>query len=263
MPHPLEDFDQAAHHAARQVIARYSSSFSLASRLLAEPARTDIRNLYAVVRIADEIVDGAASPTEAPSLLDDYEHQIRAAHQHRFHTDPVIHAFAVTARRCNFRDEHLEAFFASMRRDLDPTPHDRASFDQYVYGSAEVIGLLCLDVFLAGQPRADRLALDRAARRLGAAFQKINFLRDRDEDAERGRSYLVGDLLPEVRADLAAARQAIPLLPLSARAGVLAATDLFEELTDLLERPHTGRVSVPRRRKLAITARAAAKAVRL
>lgn len=270
----IETYDKTARRASGKIIAGYSSSFSLATRLLAEPARTDIRHLYAVVRIADEIVDGTALEVGAnpAKLLNEYEEQVRKAAEQKFHTDPVMHAFAMTARRCNFKDEHLRAFFTSMRRDLDSSAHDAASFDSYVYGSAEVIGLLCLDVFLADRKTGakEREQLDAGARHLGAAFQKINFLRDRHEDFEiLGREYFpegttLEAILSDIRDDIEIARTVIPGLPLRARAGVLAATGIFEELTSQLADSRSGktRISVPRRKKLGIAVRAAVTALK-
>lgn len=270
----LKQYNKTVQRASSQVIAEYSSSFSLATRLLAEPVRTDIRNLYAVVRIADEIVDGTALAAGAKpaDILNAYENQVRQAANQSFHTDPVMQAFATTARHCKFNDDHLNAFFASMRRDLDSTAHDAASFDAYVYGSAEVIGLLCLDVFLADQEISEgkRAQLEGGARHLGAAFQKINFLRDQHQDLEvLGREYFpagttLEEILADIQADIDIARTTIPYLPFNARAGVLAATGIFEELTSQLASsgPTAKRISVSRRKKLAITACAALAASR-
>lgn len=284
----LDRYDRAAVHAAHQVILSYSTSFSLATRLLEKQVRTDIRNLYAMVRIADEIVDGAAEAAglnrdEVSSALDDYEQAVLAAPGQRFHVDPVLHAYALSARRCGFNPEHVVAFFSSMRRDLNQDSHDARSFEDYVYGSAEVIGLLCLSAFLVDHPvtEAEHARLEGGARSLGAAFQKINFLRDLEEDSGAlGRTYFPGlgqegltekhkqELVVDIRTDLADARAVMPLLPVSARVGVLAATELFAELTDRIEKLPAAelslrRVSVPRAAKATILAKAVAKAPRL
>ena len=140
----LSRFDAMADKAAAQVIAQYSTSFSLAVRTLPNPERTHIRNLYAVVRIADEIVDGTATQAhECPETgLDLYEEQVLHAPSHRFHTDPVLHAWARTYRACHLNPEHVQAFFASMRADLAQTEFSPQQLDTYIYGSAEVIGLM-------------------------------------------------------------------------------------------------------------------------
>ena len=157
MTHPyLSRYDRMADQAAAQVIKQYSSSFSLATQVLDPETRRDIRNVYAVVRIADEIVDGTtAEANECPeTALDVYEELVLHAPQHRFHTDPVLHAWANTHRRCKLNDDHVRAFFASMRRDTqDGAGYSSFSAEDlgfYIYGSAEVIGLMCLDIFLHG-----------------------------------------------------------------------------------------------------------------
>lgn len=282
----LSRYDAMCDRAAAQVIASYSSSFTLATRLLTGGTKRDIRNLYAMVRIADEIVDGTAIAADvAPAAaLDAYEAAVLAAPDVRFHTDPVLHAYGGSARRCGFSSEHVRAFFASMRRDaLSQHTYSDQEFAEYVYGSAEVIGLMCVCVFVANDPAGAGLSdtqrekLDAGARALGSALQKINFLRDYGEDRNvLGRTYFpqtVGTklddatkatLISDIRAELDLAQLAIPLLPGSAQRGVAAAEALFRELTVLLE--HTPadqlagtRISLPTIRKLAVTARAVAR----
>ncbi|MEH0146976.1 phytoene/squalene synthase family protein [Corynebacterium sp. Q4381] len=263
--------------AAAQVIASYSTSFSLASRILPPTTRRDINNLYAMARVADEIVDGTAleAGADPATLIADYERAVLAAPAARFHTDPVLHAYAASARRCGFTEEHVRAFFASMRRDIRQVRYTREDFDEYVYGSAEVIGLLCLSAFLVGEDPApaNRARMEAGARALGSAFQKINFLRDFGEDRDTlGRRYLPEGMAPDdatkaavtagIREELAEARAAIPLLPAPVRGAVAAAEALFRELTTMLEQTDAAdlaaaRVSVPASRKIMITARAA------
>ncbi len=281
-------YDRMARKASSTVIGTYSTSFSLATRLLGKRERQDIRNLYAMVRIADEIVDGTAaeagcSDDEIRVLLDEYEEQVLRAPSIAFHSDPVLHAYAGTVRRCGIEEDHVRAFFRSMRRDLTETTYDPDALDEYVYGSAEVIGLMCLSIFLAGHPAgaADRATMTSGARSLGAAFQKINFLRDLAEDTgQLGRTYfdeldgrtltepIKEKLLDDIDADLADARVSIPLLPGAARAGVLAATDLFAELSRRLratpaEQIATSRIRVPGPKKTAIAGRAVVAAARM
>ena len=274
----LTRYDQAASRAAAQVMGQYSTSFSLATRLLRGRVREDIRHLYAVVRIADELVDGTADQAsiDAAAALDAYESAILAAPEKRLHTDPVVHSYAITARRCGFQREQLVAFFDSMRADLNQRKYSASELAKYIYGSAEVIGLLCVQVFLAEETvsAADRAAMDRGARHLGSAFQQINFLRDLGEDSSvLGRAYFpqaAGGVLSEaaksaliadIRRELAAAEEAINLLPLSARFGVRAAADIFAELTNRLAATpaaelKTTRISVPNRTKAWLAARA-------
>lgn len=287
-PDPCEDtdylarFDAMSFAAARAVITSYSTSFAMSTKLLGARVRTDICNLYAVVRIADEIVDGTAKAAGGAAdaiagALDDYERLIIEAPSRRFHTDPIVHAYAITARRCHFEEAHVRAFFTSMRGDLTQRSYDARDFDDYIYGSAEVIGLLCVAIFVAGEDLdpATRASLDEGARALGAAFQKVNFLRDISEDTTvLGRTYfpalsgrvlddaIKAELIADIRNDLAVANAVIPLLPDDARRGVRAAADLFSELTDRIDqRPArevlTARVSVPAARKLLLLAKAA------
>ncbi|RLK49115.1 squalene/phytoene synthase family protein [Microbacterium telephonicum] len=269
-------YDRTAEAAAARVIGAYSTSFSLAARLLGPRVRPHVRNVYALVRVADEIVDGAAEaagvdPAGRRAVLDDLEDETRRAHERGFSTNLVVHAFARTARACGIGDDLTAPFFASMRTDLDTAAHDAASHDAYVYGSAEVVGLMCLQTFVnAGSPapRPAPAHLVDGARRLGAAFQDVNFLRDRGEDRDLlGREYLDGDavtVLDRIDADLDASAAAIRALPADCRAAVTAAHDLFAELSARLRRATVtgsepgGRVRVPSAVKAAIAARAAA-----
>lgn len=279
---PLGKFNRMSSRAARTVIASYSTSFSLASSLLGPETRTHINNLYAVVRIADEIVDGAAAEAglddrQVEGVLNQFESDMFTAIDLQFSANPALHAFARTARVCELDHEHLRAFFASMRSDLLPQDHTDESLDRYVYGSAEVIGLMCLSIFTAGKRLNDRAqgTCTTAARHLGKAFQMINFLRDYQVDGTAlGRRYVhltedsKAELIADIRADLAIARLGIPVLPLTARTGVFAAYLLFQDLTDRLEQASLSdiaaqRVRVPAARKSFLAARAVALAPRL
>ncbi|WP_374197374.1 phytoene/squalene synthase family protein [Corynebacterium glutamicum] len=262
--------------ATATVIAHYSSSFTLASKLLSPKIRRDIEALYGMVRVADEVVDGAAAaagcaPDAVAEILDNYERQVLLSLSVPFHTDPVIHAFGNTARKCGFEQAHIVAFFDSMRRDLSQTSYDPTQLDEYIYGSAEVIGLMCLKIFLQDSTASpqDRATMEHGARRLGAAFQKVNFLRDLAEDREDlGRSYLPvfteemrDEIVTDIREDLDAARLSIPLLPFGARTGVRAATDLYGCLVDNLESASledlkNGRIRVPSMKKASLATKA-------
>jgi phytoene/squalene synthetase len=270
-------YDRCALDAAAVVIQRYSTSFALACRLLGPRVRQDVRNIYALVRIADEIVDGAAEqagvgPTGQRIMLDELEAETLTAIARGFSTNLVVHAFALTARPCGIGADLVRPFFASMRTDLERADHDAASHAAYVYGSAEVVGLMCLQVFVnaggeAGTPVSADPALVHGARRLGAAFQDINFLRDQVDDSERlGRDYLgLRDgtttrehVLTRIAADLDAAAAVIPDLPADCRRAVTAAHDLFADLHRRLSvEEGSSRVRVPNSRKAVIAARAA------
>ena len=243
-------YDAVSESAAEEVIRRYSSSFGLASRLLAEPVRTQVRNVYALVRIADEIVDHpdpALGREPRERMLTWLHEDVAHALRHGWSSNLVVHAFARTARASGIDATLVDPFFASMRMDLDTTTHTPETFATYVYGSAEVVGLMCLRVFLAERgPEAAARDYDRltpGARRLGAAFQKVNFLRDLAEDHDTlGRGYFPDvdveafsdaerdRLLDDLEADLDAADAVIGDLPPSSRRAVRVAHATFAEL---------------------------------
>ncbi|WP_139977290.1 phytoene/squalene synthase family protein [Nocardioides litoris] len=277
---PHDEYDRVAETTAAMVIDAYSSSFGLASRLLAPPVRRHVRNVYALVRVADEIVDAPrpdGTAVQRAAVLATLRAETVTAMGTGHSSNLVVHAFARTARAVGVTPDLVEPFFDSMHADLDPQPHDQASFDAYVHGSAEVVGLMCLRAFLHDEPRPDDRydALAPGARRLGAAFQKVNFLRDLREDLDTlGRSYFPGldvarltdaerdVLLDDIEADLDAAARVVPHLPGSSRVAVCAAHDLFAELARRLratpaEVLRSRRVRVPQPVKARIVTAAA------
>ncbi|MGO4385734.1 phytoene/squalene synthase family protein [Specibacter sp. RAF43] len=253
---PLNHYSETAARSAGVVIGSYSTSFGLACALLGSRARRDICNIYALVRVADEAVDGAAraaglGPAAVCAQLDRLERETEQALASGYSTNMVVHAFAATARRCTIDVALTRPFFASMRSDLDGGTHSPDTLAEYIYGSAEVVGLMCLKVFqtMDGAASGHQEALARSARSLGAAFQKVNFLRDLGADStELGRSYLPGldpagiteghkrQLLAEIRADLAVARAGMAYLAPRPRRAVRLAHDLFLALVARLER---------------------------
>lgn len=283
----LTQFTSTAEQAANQVIKAYSTSFGLAARLLGARHRQHVRNIYALVRVADEIVDGMTAEAglasaEQSATLERFIAETYLALRLGCSSDLVIHAFARTARECGIDASLTQPFFDSMRLDLG---HDTASptrlvrFDSdthahYVYGSAEVVGLMCLRVFLRERDMSDAnlRTLEHGARQLGAAFQNINFLRDLSDDTERlGRSYLgTNDRLDDadrlawvrtIRTQLDDASKTVPLLPWDARAAIRSALALFSALADRIEKVQVGelyqrRVRVPDPVKAGVTARA-------
>ena len=279
-------YSATAHAAAANVLAAYSTSFSLATRLLPATTRAMIEDIYALVRVADEVVDGPAdeaglAPAACRSTLDALETETYAALHSGFSANIVVHAFATTARTVGIDETLVQPFFASMRRDLEPmVALSDGEYRAYVHGSAEVVGLMCLRAFLHDSPvsAANRTRLEEGACRLGAAFQKINFLRDLGDDEDRlGRSYFPGVtrdgfddehkavIVKDIDADLAAARAVIPLLPPGPRRATALAAGLFAELNDRLRhtpaaRLRGHRVSVPTAVKLRIVATALASA---
>ncbi|UOQ59414.1 squalene/phytoene synthase family protein [Leucobacter rhizosphaerae] len=281
---PLARFTRTSELVAGQVIGAYSTSFGLATSLLGKRHRSHVRNIYALVRVADEIVDGVASEAglsraEQRAALERYAEDTHLAMRTGFSTDLVIHAFARTAREAGIDESLTGPFFDSMGTDVQETPdalavHTEDSHASYVYGSAEVVGLMCLRVFMRDSEvtDADRARLEAGAKQLGAAFQNINFLRDLADDTDRlGRGYLGVDgrltdadrdrWVRTVRAQLADARQVLPLLPVDARAAVRSALALFQDLTSRIDRLpaeelYRTRVRVPDAVKLQLASRA-------
>lgn len=283
LPSSLELYSLAAEQSSNAVITSYSTSFGVATKLLAPEIRQHVRNIYALVRVADEIVDGAAAEARVgggnvdPSVaLDQLEIEIYKTLRSKFSTNLVVHAFAQTANATGFHRGIIEPFFASMRMDLRPRKHTPESFQRYVYGSAEVVGLMCLHAFIKESDFSmpDYTKIVRSARALGAAFQKVNFLRDLSADFEKlGRSYFPdvdpasfnekqkAELLGYIRQDLKVAASCLLLLPPSSRKAVSAAQMLFTELANRIEKTPAeqmlkARISVPNSTKLFIVLKA-------
>ncbi|GAA1057549.1 phytoene synthase [Agromyces luteolus] len=284
----LERYADAAEASSATVIARYSTSFGAAARLLEAESRRRIRSVYALVRVADEIVDGAAAEAgltldEQLEVLDGLEAETERAIASGYSANLVVHAFAGVARETGFGTELTRPFFASMRRDLDSAPFAPEEIGPYIHGSAEVVGLMCLATFLATDADDDaeavdpgrRARLERGAIHLGAAFQKINFLRDLAVDWRTlGRNYFPGvdpdafteadkaAILDDIDRDLAIAEEALPELPRRARNAVAAAHGLFASLSARCRATPAAeiiatRIRVPDGEKFAIAVRSA------
>jgi phytoene synthase len=277
-PSSLERYLEAAQRSSSEVIDSYSTSFGWASKFLGKAEQQPVRNIYALVRIADEIVDGAADEANdnPAKLLDELEAETYRAIDSGFSSNLVVHAFAHTAREAGIKRDIIEPFFHSMRMDLTEREHDQKSFDTYVYGSAEVVGLMCLKVFMVGRDysKEERVTLIAGARALGAAFQKVNFLRDLSADFKKlGRSYFPDvnvanfdavtqlRLIEDIQADLDTSAKTLPLLPAGSRKAVAAAQMFFEALNERIRNTPAEvlietRISVPNTEKLVILSKA-------
>lgn len=283
VPTGLSLYTMAAQRAAREVIYSYSTSFGLATRLLGKNFQGHVENIYALVRVADEIVDGSAAQARELSkqvdpeqLLAEFQAETYRAMDTGYSTNLIIHAFAQTARAVGIAKDIVEPFFYSMRQDLTEKEHDQASFEKYVYGSAEVVGLMCLQVFMSENKYTDdeKLRLTKGARALGSAFQKVNFLRDLAADFKRlGRSYFPSvdvnnfneetkqRLVADIDKDLRLSAESLPLLPSSARRAVAAAQLLFTQLNRQISKTSAQelinrRISVGAPQKLALLIKA-------
>ena len=278
----LDLYTKVARESSSVVISQYSTSFGWATNLLPEPVRGKIKDIYALVRVADEIVDGSAAAANGAQKinvrkqLDDLEGEVYAAMKVGFSTNLVVHAFALTANEVGITKAIIEPFFTSMRMDITKAKHTPKSFKDYVYGSAEVVGLMCLRAFIAGRESqyspAEKEALDQGALALGAAFQKINFLRDLKADFKgMGRSYFPGiDLTrfdleskrkieDNIDIDFKAGFEGIKQLPHAVRLGMYVAYvyyyALFKKIKNTPpERVMNQRIRIRNRQKLSILA---------
>lgn len=185
-------FDDVSFKCSKLVTRSYSTSFSLAVKMLAPSIREDIYNIYGFVRFADEIVDSFHG-YQKEQLIQDFETDYYKALASGISLNPILNAFQITVKKNNISDDLVQAFLKSMKMDLIKSEYNtKAEYDDYIYGSADVVGLMCLKVFVQGdQEKYD--ALKDEAMRLGSAFQKVNFLRDlKDDNLVLNRNYFPG-----------------------------------------------------------------------
>jgi phytoene/squalene synthetase len=263
-------FDETSIAMSRRLALNYSTSFSLGIRLLSKECRWAIFSIYGLVRVADEIVDTFHGYNKE-QLLMDFKSQTYQAMEEGISTNPVLHAFQLAANQYGVGKELIEPFFNSMEEDLDTSSHNAQSYSEYIYGSAEVVGLMCLKVFCNGNEEQYN-HLVPFARSLGAAFQKVNFLRDiRSDVEERGRVYFPGvdfnqftdsdkyAIIQDVKNDIAHAYQGIVQLPVGCRLGVYTAYIYYLKLLEKIERTTAvdileSRVRIPNTQKIALLA---------
>ncbi|MBL7783062.1 MAG: phytoene/squalene synthase family protein [Saprospiraceae bacterium] len=234
-------FKDTCFECSKLITRRYSTSFSLGIRLFDTRFRAPICGIYGFVRFADEIVDTFHDyPKE--ELLRQFRQDTYKAIEERISLNPVLQSFQQVVHAYGIEMELIDAFLNSMEMDLTRTEYDWAGYDEYIYGSAEVVGLMCLRVFCENDD-ARYQSLKAPARRLGAAFQKINFLRDIKSDFdERGRVYFPGidfrqftqedkhQIEADIDADFQAALEGIRALPRGARLGVYLAYKYYTQL---------------------------------
>lgn len=253
----MDTYTTFSYKTSRDLTLTYSTSFGISSRLFSVEIRQHIYAIYGLVRIADEIVDSYTGPDQL-SLLDSFEAETYIAMSAGYSTNPIIHAFALTARRYHIPKKYIVAFFKSMRLDLIPRIYDKKLYETYIYGSAEVIGLMCLRVFCDNnEVLFEKLA--SGAQALGAAYQKVNFLRDFAHDHKTlGRIYFPGvtfetfddavkeSIIADIRRDIEQARESLRLLAQSSRIAVSTSLAYYSELLEKLARTSAATIKTKR-----------------
>lgn len=234
-------FHQASEDCSRVVTEKYSTSFSSAIRLLHKDLRRPIYNIYGFVRFADEIVD-TFHDYDKPFLLQQFKEEAYAAIERGISLNPVLNSFQQTVNEYNIDKKLVDAFFRSMESDLSKRVYTDDEYSEYIYGSAETVGLMCLYVFCDGKKELWQ-KLQGPARALGAAFQKVNFLRDIKADYNGlSRMYFPGcdfnnfteqdkkKIEEEIQLEFHEAYLGILKLPLKARFGVYVAYKYYLSL---------------------------------
>lgn len=241
-------FDTVSYLCSKTVTKTYSTSFSLATKMLSDAIRSDIYNIYGFVRLADEIVD-SFHDYDKEALFNVFEKDLEAALNDKISLNPILNAFQYTYHKYNI-DKHLvDAFMKSMRLDLHKTNYlTTEEYKEYIYGSADVVGLMCLKVFVKGDNKKYD-SLKDTAMSLGSAFQKVNFLRDLKADYdELNRSYFPNadlanldetskqDIIDDIEADFALGLSGIKKLPMEAKFGVFMAYRYYRQLLKKLKK---------------------------
>lgn len=262
-------FDKVSARCSKITTREYSTSFSMGIYFLDKKYHQAIYSIYGFVRYADEIVDSFEGYDQA-YLLDKFKKDTYEAIEQKISLNPILNAYQKVVNEYGIEQELTDTFLRSMEMDLEKTEYTREGYDTYILGSAEVVGLMCLRVFTAGD-EAEYQKLKPSAMRLGAAFQKINFLRDARADFEElGRTYFPGvDLSTfcpmeknriekEIGEDFDAALEGIKGLPRGARRGVYVAYVYYKRLFLKIksvpaERVMQERIRIPNIQKLGLT----------
>ena len=241
-------FDIVSRRCSKEITESYSTSFSLATRMLSSEIRQDIYNIYGFVRLADEIVD-SFHDYDKVALLDRFEDDLSYALTEKISTNPVLNAFQETVNNYEIDKEFIDAFMQSMRWDLSKKVYKTdEDYKNYIYGSADVVGLMCLRVFVKGDHNLFN-ELKSSAMALGSAFQKVNFLRDLKNDYEQlERSYFPNvnlrelderskqKIIAEIEDDFQKGLSGIFKLPDAAKFGVYTAYKYYLRLLKKLKR---------------------------
>ncbi len=264
-------FDNVSYDCSKIVTESYSTSFALATKMLASSIRKDIYNIYGFVRFADEIVDTFHEYDKA-TLFENFENALEDALQKKISLNPILNSFQHTYHTYGIPHHLVEAFMKSMRMDLTKKEYKTfAEYQEYIYGSADVVGLMCLCVFVNGDKEKYE-DMKESAMALGSAFQKVNFLRDLKTDYEDlERTYFPNTnlmeldetskkrIIDEIKADFALGYSGIVKLPDQAKFGVYTAYKYYYKLLQKLQRTppleiKNTRIRVPNYQKFGLLA---------
>ncbi|MDA8650671.1 phytoene/squalene synthase family protein [Flavobacteriaceae bacterium] len=265
-------FDNISESCSENVTQTYSTSFSLATKMLAPEIRQDIYNVYGFVRLADEIVDSFHDYDKA-TLFGRFEVELAQALAEKISLNPILNSFQHSVHRYGIDQHLIDAFMDSMKLDLTKSVYKtKEEYEKYIYGSADVVGLMCLKIFVNGQQEQYDLLKD-SAMSLGSAFQKVNFLRDLKADHDDlNRSYFPNTnlsaldeiakqaIIAEIESDFQKGYQGILRLPPEAKFGVFMAYRYYRRLlkklseTPALEIKNT-RIRVPNYEKFGLLTR--------
>ena len=267
-----EVFDLVSFDCSKLVTKRYSTSFSMGTSLLGSDIKRHIYNVYGFVRFADEIVD-TFHKFNKKDLLDRFENDLFHAIENQISLNPILNSFQHTVNKNNIEIELINSFIGSMRLDLHKSLYEtETEYKKYVYGSADVVGLMCLKVFVKGDLKVYN-ELKTSAMALGSAFQKVNFLRDLKTDSEDlKRNYFPNvdvanfdektklKIIEEIENDFNNALEGINKLPDDSRLGVYTAYKYYKKLLFKLKRTSSLnikriRIRIPNYQKIAVLAK--------
>ncbi len=265
-------FDRVSIECSKLVTESYSTSFSLATRMLSSSIRNDIYNIYGFVRFADEIVD-TFHDYDKETLFNDFERSLENALDNKISLNPILNSFQKTYHQYQIPKHLVDSFMKSMRMDLNKNIYTtQEEYKEYIYGSADVVGLMCLCVFVNGDQKQYEELKD-AAKALGSAFQKINFLRDLKADYEElNRSYFPNTnlldldeqskilIVAEIKEDLRLGYDGILKLPNSSKFGVYTAYKYYSKLLNKLKKTPSreiknARIRIPNYQKFGLLAK--------
>ncbi len=258
-------YDELANKIAKQTTKDYSTSFSIGIRLLSPEVRTQIYGIYGFVRLADEIVDSFQGYPQS-EMLEKLSQDTFQAIEEKISTNPLLHAFQNAVNKYQIPLELIQQFLHSMKMDLEPQEYNKEKYEEYILGSAEVVGLMCLKVFVYGDDTS-YLKLKPYAMKLGSAFQKVNFLRDLKDDYHLlGRTYFPEidmsnfsnktktDIEKDIEKDFEMGFEGIKKLPYTTRFGVYIAYMYYSKLFKKIKQLDAniilnGRVRIPNSQK--------------